>query len=429
MSRCLSRICLALLLLMAPCLSEEILQLHLQLTENGQEPQPVLVSLAGEMLEYETVGRRVRYDFKERRALVATSDSVESLSLYSDIGFRVAELQNRLRWNQALDSADIDTEGFQSTPLQLENLFGIEAPNAPEPQVDENEDSVELSDQEQLLFRFQRGGQELTPNQSEQFVRFIRYFTGGHPDALDMLKSEQVVPKSFTVVQPSVDGETVRRFQFVESHKIEKLEPFPAMNPPLSSELDKLLIKASSLSVKEIADRHISVEQRALDLLDSEQYFLATLAFLEATLNTGQPMAREFSEAQDRILEDKRVSVLLKAMSPRQKDRVDASITILESLKKEAGESEHVLTVFQGSLYLGAKRAEESRSLLLPALEKYPAMSTVWKDLGEAYYQDFQTVQAWNCWDTGRSLAPENSHYKDIETLEQLLEISYPGFF
>lgn len=423
------RTLLILLLLVSQCLSEEILQFHLQLTENEDDPQPILVSLAGDILEFETVGRRVRYNFKKRRSMVATPESVEEFSLYSDIGFRVAELQNRVRLGKALDKAGIEAENFESSIVQLENLFGIAAPNAPEPVIKDGDDVVELSAQDRLLFRYKKEGEKLTPEQSKQFVRFVRYFTGGHPDVLAMIESEQIVPVEFSVVQQPIDTERVRNFQFVEVRKIEKLEPFPEPTPPPSSQLEQLLAKAKALSIKEIADHHNSVEQRALELLDTNQFFPATLSFLEATLNTGRPLAKEFNDAQAQIMKDGRVPVLLKAMRPRKKAQVDASIKILESLKEEAGDSGHVLAIFQGSLYLGAKRNQEARNFLLPALDRYPSMSSVWKDLGETYYQDFQTAQAWKCWDTGRSLSPENSHYRNIEKLEKLLETTYPGFF
>lgn len=368
----LVRVLILLVSLSAVCQAEEFLQIYLQLTEDRQEPQPVLVTLAGNILEFETMERRVRHNFKRRRSWVATEDAVEEFSLYADIGFRVAELQNRLHLTEALENAEIEAKDFSSSLLQLENLFGINAPDAPEPEVKEEKETVTYLDDDRTLISFSREGEKVSPEKAREFTRFLRYYSGGHPDGLARIQSEEFIPSSFVLIQHPVNTERVQEFKLVEVTTVSELQAFPKKTEEPESDLEKLLKKTESLSVKEIAERHSAVERRALEFLDSGEYFLATLSFLESTLNTGRPLAPEFEESRDKILEDKRVPLLLKAMRPREKTKVDASIKILESLKEAAGESAHVLTIFQGSLLLGAERSNEARALLQQALEMQP---------------------------------------------------------
>lgn len=419
---------LILLLLSQLALADDYLQIHFEVTQDSDQPYPLLVTLGGTWLEMETLDRRVRHNFQTRKSLVATKEAVEEFSLYSDIGFRVAELQNRIQISEALNKAGVESPGQASDLVKFENLFGLEAANAPAPQWKETEDTWQLHTGDQPLMEISKTGERLSPEQATQLARFVRYYSGGHPDGLKKLIETEKIPSALTLTQRPVAEERKLVFRLAGKETIHEVPEFPKKTPP-QSRLDKLVAEADSLSIKEIADRHILVEQQALEHLEKKEFLKATLKFLEATLNTGQPISEDFEANREDILGESRVSVLLKALKPREKSKVDASIKILESLKEEAGKSAHVLTVFQGSLLLGADQSEQAREKLFEALEEYPAISSAWKDLGESYYQEYLTAEAWKCWDTGRTLSPENSHYKNIERLEKLLVVTYPEFF
>lgn len=419
---------LILLLLSRLTLADDYLQIHFEVTKDSDQPYPLLVTLGGTWLEMETLDRRVRHNFKTRKSLVATKEAVEEFSLYSDIGFRVAELQNRIQISEALSKAGVESPSTASELVKLENLFGLETANAPDPQWNETDDAWELSTGDEQLMSISKKGEGLSSEEATQLARFVRYYSGGHPDGLKKLVETEQIPSTLTLIQRPVAGERKLTFQLAGKETIHEIPEFPKKTPP-QTRLEELLLKTDALTIKEIADRHILVEQQALEHLEKKEFLKATLQFLEATLNTGQPISEDFEANREEILGEARVSILLKALKPREKSKVDASIKILESLKEEAGDSAHVLTVFQGSLLLGADRSEEAREKLFQALEQHPSISSAWKDLGESYYQEYLTAESWKCWDMGRTLSPENSHYKNIQRLEKLLEATYPEFF
>jgi len=63
------------------------------------------------------------------------------------------------------------------------------------------------------------------------------------------------------------------------------------------------------------------------------------------------------------------------------------------------------------------------------ALDGNRYLAGVYKDLGDLYYDAYETNVAWDCWDAARKIAPSLEMLDSVRDLEEHLETAYPRFF
>lgn len=417
-------------LLGAAAWGQETLQLNFDLQRDEQgDGVGLTVFLGGDWLEFQDDKMWVRHDFAKKRSYSARESGVQEFSLYANIGFRVAELQNRASVAAALKSSGAEAEKFESESVLVEHLFGIEAQGAAQPQRVESEDSVQFHFQDKLLLEYSRQGQALEPEQMAEFTRFLRYYTGGHPEALKEIGETLQIPETLHVEQYNVDKKSQWKLTLKSLDSVETTPEFPTLVQIADNELGKLIREVAEMTVEEITRRHSQTLEQAGEAHREGQWLLASVRYLEAVLNDGSALAEDFTKERATFMEQPQVEAFFQALSPKDTEQLKMSLNTLESLKAEVPTVDHVLTLLQGSLLLGAGQEKEARVRLMAALTERPTISSAWKDLGEVYYRGYFINEAWQCWDTGRSLAPDNAHFKQVNRLEQLLAKTYPEFF
>ncbi|MCA9777684.1 MAG: hypothetical protein KC800_13240 [Candidatus Eremiobacteraeota bacterium] len=248
-------------LLLLGSLSAQPLEMKFSLTvtttqEEGEDEvtqQSLVVLLNEEALDYRVDGSRRFLDFKTKRECQENDDGVREVSLYADVGFRIMELPNRLMLSQALSAAGMEVPpSVMQGPVMAEHLFSLDAPkNEDEP----TKESGRWNYGENLLFEASPKGEALSMEQSKAFVRFLRYYGGGHPLILDDLEKTAIVPEKFSLVIYNMARS--RRIDFtLESVKQLETKPQPPSGEraPAEGKFEPLIFATSQLPSNEVEE-------------------------------------------------------------------------------------------------------------------------------------------------------------------------------
>jgi len=419
-------------LLLLGTLNAQPLELKFSLTvtttqeeaEDEVTKQSLVVVLDEETLDYRVDGSRRFLNFETKRQYQASDDGVREASLYTDVGFRALELPNRLMLSQALNSAGLEVPpSVMQGPVMAEHLFAMDAPKS---EAEPAKDSGRWIYGENLLFEASEKGKALEAAQSREFVRFLRYYGGGHPVILDELEKASRVPEKFTLVIYNMAR--TRRIDFaLESLKFldTKLQPPSGEKATAEGKFEPLIVATSQIPPSEIEKKWDELLQEALDSAEQGEAFQSFLAFNEYHLASGNPIDEFVSKRSDLYSGNPDLQKMARAL----RQGAPESLEVFEELKPAAGPRAHILTIFQASHLLEARELPEAQAKYLQALETNPTITGAWKDLADVSYGMFEAELAWQCWDLARKLAPNHGMLEQINSYEKMLEERYPGFF
>jgi hypothetical protein len=395
------------------------------------EAYPLVVVLGHDYLTVEMKGKRNVYDFAKNRLLVLDlkGKTYEDYSLYSDIGFRVLEFQNRLMLGKMLRSAKVPAAAMDS--VLVENLFSlVDDKSANEvTRHKSGRDTVVESASHELL-RVSDAARALPQGYQNEYWRFVRYSAGGHPKALAMLADTAGVPERLSVVLTNLKVETrTLTLQSITSAPDApySLEGFALVMP--DREPFKTLQAVGSDAPAQLALR-VSAALKQRDLaLTGGRYLEAMLANDEAMLSTGDGNREWLISARDRLVSDAATKQLIGALSPHDEASAKLAAEELHKLRESAGNYVDVIDIFEGNTLLTLKQGADGQALLLAALALDPYIAGAWHDLGDFYYRSFRMQEAWACLDVARRIAPSDPMLQQMNQVEQALRQRNPGFF
>lgn len=344
------------------------------------------------------------------------------VSLYSVPGFRWAELQNRLMLGGALRAANITEADDFSDPVLLEHLFSVNDPNTATHPTTDTRATLKVSYKNKDLLRAAPGGTRVEPGQAEQFVRFLRYHVGGHPDALTLLQHRGVVPPRMQFEFYEVGRRTSVTLLVTSAMPGEEEPAAPPLGRP-SDDFQALIRRAQGL--QDMAAHSQAVQQRAAELLAQEKPLPAMLLFLGDSLARDAALPPIVNQNRQVFNEDGDTSSLFQHLSGKDEEASAA----LRDLEEPAGEALPVLSIFEGGVQRERQNFKEAQNLYVRALQGDPYLTGAWKDLGDLYYHEYECELAWQCWDTARHLCPHHKMLEDVNQLEKQLVIQCPGFF
>ena len=419
-------------LLLVASLSAQPLEMKFSLTvtttrEEGEDEvrkQSLVVVLDEELLDYVVDGSRRFLDFRTKREYQDDGDGVREISLYADVGFRAIELPNRLMLSQAMSAAGIEIPpSVMQGPVMAEHLFALDAPkNEDEP----TKEAGRWTYGENLLFEASPRGEALTAEQSKSFVRFLRYYGGGHPLILDDLAKAAVVPEKFTLVIYNMAATRRLDFTLDSVKKTErKLQPPSGAKAPAEGEFEPLIFATSQLPSSDVEGKWNELLQEAREGAERGEAFQSFLAFNEYHLASGNSIDAFMDKHSDLYSSDPELQKMARALRQGAPESLEA----FEELKSAAGPRAHILTIFQASHLLEAGKLPDAQAKYLQALQANPTITGAWKDLGEVSYSMFEAELAWQCWDLARKLAPNHGMLEQVDALERTLEKRYPEFF
>ncbi len=373
--------------------------------------QGLSVRLYPEVLYYDDGKYKVTYDFPTLRVYSESKEGVDNSSLYARVGGREIEFLNRLQMRKALSAANV-TEPSMTVP-QLEHLFSLRDPQS---KTNLSFDGLTVKSGKAVLLEWSKDGLAVDPETARLYVRFLRYYVGGHPDALQMLQKRNMIPKTLTITQLNVKNKRVTKLTLLKN-SVPGPPSLPNGSPPIAtSPVAKLLSQAATIT---LAPDYGLKEAR--QRFSEKQYLQSFLRYFDNGLSLGGELAPDFKAKAAIMRQDPEVEKLTAALQGN-----DAAG--LQAIEGPAGDMSYVVKVFRGGLIM-ENEPETAYKLYVEALEAQPGLSGAWKDLGEIYYRTFEAVDAWRCWDTARRLAPQHQLLQEVKALETRLRGTYPEYF
>lgn len=396
--------------------------------EKGQ----IVVILGHSFLSYSIDTTKVIYDFSKRRIyrIDTNSKSYSNDSLYTDIGFRTYEFRNRLMLGDALSAADVKDNPMPKT--LSEHLFSLQAKDSKTALIkDIKNDEVVFSWQGNELLAYSKNTIDVGSDYNKEFIRFVRYYLGGHPEILTELQKTKGIPSTLRLSRYDMDKKVI--FMNIASYKttpdtsytLAGLKEAPINNSQLTSVIARIGTEPSE-TMKKQADSLLAEANHAFS---QKQYLDTMLTYLEYTLETGLPLPAQFQGQRDMIVQDSDVKDLLASITPYNEEEAKTAIKTLKKLQTHSKNRQHVLMIFEANIQTNLEKPEIATELFLKVLNKNPYIVGVWTDIGDLYFQRYDTITAWRCWDIARSIQPNHKQLASINQFEQKLVSEYPEFF
>jgi hypothetical protein len=386
------------------------------------------VFLSKKVIEYGDKDKRKIINFPKNKIYLSIPQKktyVES-SLYSDIGFRVIEFRNRQQLSGILGSA-----GLNDNPMSdvlSEHMFSLRSKNPTKLTATVKDKNVTFSHEGKTLFSFIQGKYAVSASQLKQFISFLRYRLGVHPDVLDYLAKEQNLPFSFIYKRYNIAND----FYTYKLKKVETLEKaYEVSSKQIEeehSQLSKISHRARSLR-EQLPKLLKETLERAKHFAEQQDNLTAVMLFIEYTLISGEPMPKEFLQYRALFMKDTDVKLLFKSAGAKNKGEAEQGLIELQKLKKKSLVDNELIMIFQCNLLNSLNRQQEAKSKAVKILNNKPYITGFWKDLGDMYYKEYDSVSTWQCWDTARFLVPKHKMLLGINQYEKKLELDHPEFF
>lgn len=398
----------------------------------GTEQFPVTVTLGRKYLRVDAQNTRQIYDFERHRLyrVDLKQKTFEESSLFSVLGFRAMELENRLHIGSVLDSAKVASDA--QAPALAEHLLSLTAPDADTviETVHANGTTTYRWKTKDLL-SVSDATRPLADGYQPEYWRYLRYAIGGHPKIYADLDKRSGVPEVLRALQPdgaeksitlhltgvtnppdapySLDGYT---------RAAPKREPYVSLQKIGPDATAALAARA------EAAKRDRDTAAASGKMLD------AALAHFAYALTTGDSGRDWLAQTREQAQADADATALASALSAKNAEEADKAIRILGALRtKTQSPYAYLLDVFAANHHFAMRHLTEARQLFLSALAANPYLTSAWFDLGEIYYHMSQTEAAWACWDAARALTPDHPFGKNVDAVERQMVSDHPELF
>jgi hypothetical protein len=381
-------------------------------------------------------------DFGSKRILTLSAGKKEwtSASLFSDLGFRLMEYQNRVMLGHMLSAAKADDPAIAAMgdPFELETLFSLRFPN------DRAKPVTGLT--RELLsdgsFSFRRNGEELVdfkasssqvPDQfKEIYALWLVYRSRIHPQIRSEICKEGVFPAVLrthwrntgetgitTIVLENaevIDGSPHRP----KAEAADTVAEGPLLRVVLASRDQNLLKARPTLESAVVIADQATTGGRPLG---------GILALLEIGLQDGTDIAPATQQLRSKFQQDQECARFFAALKQSNKAECEAGLKTLREIDRANLAKDYILDVHIGDHLSSLGKTNEARVAFLSVLEQNPFIAGVWNDLGQLYFREYDMPKAWLCWDTARSLCPSHPMLKAVSEYEARIENDFPEFF
>jgi hypothetical protein len=391
------------------------------------------VTLSGDALQIDEPDAQTRYDFKNARIdrLDKLKHSYDEVSLYTVIGFNVVEFANRMALGKALAAGKMKDNPM--APALTENLMSMSDPtNATVVDRSAKGDETIYSWKMLPLMTVSQKTREVPEAVLTQYLRFLRYDVGGHPEILGAIERDHGIPERLTIVRSNMGIET----RSLTLHSIDErpdstfsLDGFTRETP--AREPFTTLRRLSASSTADL-EAHAAVLRQERDAAVAAGRTLdAMLANFAAMLSTGDKSEATAWVAahRDQINTSADGQRLMRSLNPQDESSAKQAADTFEDMKRSAGPHSYVLNIFEANTRHSLHQGDKAIDLFLTALAADPTITGGWVDLGKLYYNNFSAEAAWACWDAARILRPAHFLLKQVDDLERKLRTDHPEFF
>lgn len=399
----------------------------------SDETYPLTITLGHQYLIEEMQGTRTIYDFDRLRILRVdlAKRSYADNSLYSDIGFRAAEFQNRIMLGTALQAGKLAVNPME--PALMEQLFSMSSPKE-QTTIDQRHagDGAEFFWSKQILMKVSDKTQALPAGYQSEYWRFLRYYAGGHPQIYAALGSVQGVPEKVSLVLTNMSTET--RGITLNTIRSEADAPYSLEGLVLTTPDEAPYITLKLLgpdAVARLTERRETTEKARDAAIAAGHVLDAMLANMAIMIMTGDQAGTSawIMQHREAIQSDESARSLAASLQPRDQAAAQAAAQTLVDLHKQDLSSAYMLDVFLGNTRASSPDGQSGMDHLLAALSVNPYLLGAWKDLGGFYYQSFHADKAWACWDAARRVNPRHPMLLPVTEMETRLRTAFPEFF
>lgn len=408
----------------------------------------VIVGISPELLSVEQDGQRHVWNFKTYRIKHANpaDKTYTETSLYSDLDFRIAELQNRMFLQKVMRKVERPDKKKLFDLFYSEAMFSLQLPDvAWQPEILESDQpgTKNFKYKDQIVTSFTPANHDLTPELLPQFRRFLLYRCNIHPLIRSKIEQAGKLPQSlsFYIDNPPLGWERSKYELkgFSDKAPADVPEDFKKViekNHPLKLVYEELEKRGGAFpaNMKEDAiaffDKAMS-EQRYLD---------AFLALMEYSLATGRQLEPQLEQMSPHAKTDLDIQQFAKGFAkPTNEDEGKASLAALDSFDRSKLQKGYLLDYFRANLLTTLKHYDVTdfktsgeanpEACFLKVLAVNPFIVEVYHDLGLWYQERYHAVHAWDSWDLGTSLCPDHPTMTKIAMQAKFMRDNFPDFF
>ena len=372
------------------------------------------------------------YDFEQKHITVLNKADKTgiTMSLFSDLGFRKAEFANRLKIAEVMKSAGLQSEQGITSSAIIEHQFSLLADKDQKVIQERKDGTVRYSIGDTLLFGYTGGKTKITAWQRERVIVFLRYKYGVHPLVVGELAEMETIPGEMTIYHYFPEPKDVKiTLQAVGDVGERTLFEGYSLNEAGSDEVTAITAGVSADRKQDYDKACKLIIERAVAAAKESNNLEAVTLFLGYTLLAGAELPREFYQYRDQLTSDPDGQALIGSLSPRNEDEAQKAIETFDKLAEKVKHGKPFIYVYKANIHGSIGQYHEAMKLFLMAVKTEPMLVGAWKDIGDLYYNNYETAQAWYCWDFGRSLNPDHSLFTPINKMEKSMLKDHPGFF
>lgn len=399
------------------------------------------VILTDDYISTKSGGKEHIHDFKKRRHLIfnSTLKIFNNFSLFSNVGFRAFEFQNR----QMMQSmGDVMFKGLTSnnsfllTTADNENNLSVSPPGF-STIITESHNKKEhvFSSNNRQLARWSNNGVYVAAGDAKNFARFFLYSgqPGGHTKILKKLADGKFIPEKlvFTFNESAMTSTisiVVSNIQQIDpvSYNLDSYADFK--NQVATNDVAHIIDVAEKLTPEAIAAAREKNTKEVEEAFRDRRTFDAFLAAMEGNL-MGKQIFRFSGEQQSVLGTDPYVKKLISVLQAQTKEQLEASIPVFTELRSITTTKAYVVKLFEAGIRRRTGDIGSSEKLFLEVLQANPALAGAYKDMGDLFLSRYDTVAAWQFWDVGRKIAPDFPNFEAVNTLETKLINFFPEYF
>jgi hypothetical protein len=399
---------------------------------------PVTIILGSQYLIAKGDRQETVYDFRSRRIirLNLVNNLYSDRSLYSDIGFRVSELVNRMGIDAALKATKLGVQGR----FDNESCLSLEMPpgfrqTEPDPVIERTKLGAtgwEFCHDGHAAVEFVPAIAQIPGLFYRRFGGFLRHECCIHPEIIREITASGQIPQRLVVRWHYWTVSTTSSFELTSVAYAEKdstVLPTDATPETPSGALGRVLALVRDEGRSTHRPTRSEAGQFADQAIAEKKYLDAGLALIEYGLQSGEQPADEMRAHSKEFQGDESWRRYLASFDQSTKEACQNSLKVNGTLDRTKLKKGYMLDLQRADLLMQVGHAKEAEELFLHVLEANPFLTGVYHDLGQLYCKEFEQSTAWVCFDTGRMLYPSHPIMRDIDALEQRLRHDFPEYF
>jgi hypothetical protein len=421
------------------------LQLTYAYTYGTSPPQSVVIGIGWDYAYKQHEDVTTILDFRLGRLITVrqAGRDFHNYAQHAFVGFREGQLGKRFvrSWD----------------PMWLESEFGMTSPRWQRPTIERRglpDEGMAFDYQGETWTSFKPARLATNVAEVARFYKVLRFEVAIHPGVYSELVATGRFPETLAFQRTPLTGKVAVSYRLADARRVAARYPLPldfAAAPPQPFEPASASLIANVVSVapQVLAETHgggaRSPEhyRRAIDNGYQRADLGVALTYMELGLHYGSgamecpaPSAaarrcRSLKDVMERALaRDKKVQVYVDATGLQGRDPAKA-VEMWKSIRTSNLASGHVLDIFMANIASAGERRTEAEALFSSAFSANPYLTSIYKDIGDHFFRNYDTLSAWFFYEVGRAI-PSRSRvdtFDVVDAYERELMADHPEYY